>query len=283
MKRHFAIHRPAHRRGFVLVLTLAMILIAVMISARTANRSLTRTLQAIQAEADLQRRWGPLSLQQSLLARSTQVFHDAEVGQRTIPRPAWYDGRVELSGTTYRLRLADENAKVNLNHLRRTRPADEFRRLLTEVIPTSKLALALTNTSPDGDHPEMTSWESWGQVFPNSRPEQLIDRTASITCWGNGRLNLHRTSDKSIRLVLEPIIGMTDVDAILRQRREPTDDNHRTSGVPQSSLVPAIAAPFVTEESRCYSLWLISAESGEIEFHVREIWDRGSLVSSFRW
>ncbi len=283
MKRHFAIHRPAHRRGFVLVLTLAMILIAVMISARTANRSLTRTLQAIQAEADLQRRWGPLSLQKSLLARSTQVFHDAEVGQRTIPRPAWYDGRVELSGTTYRLRLADENAKVNLNHLRRSRPADQFRRLLTEVIPTSKLALALTNTPPDGDHPAITSWESWGQVFHTTHPDQLIDATTSITCWGNGRINLQRATDVSIRHALAPVMEMTDVDAILRQRHERVDHSVGSVVVLQPSLVPAIATALVTEESRCYSLWLISEESGDTELHVREILDRGSVVVSFRW
>lgn len=62
------------RRGFVLVLTLAMILIAVMITGRAANRSLSRTLQTIDAEQQLQRRWEHMSLQRTLLGRAGSIF-----------------------------------------------------------------------------------------------------------------------------------------------------------------------------------------------------------------
>ena len=82
MKRHAWCDGSAHRRGFVLVLTLAMILIAVTITARSANRSLTRTLQAIESETQLQSRWSKLSLQRSLLSRSTQVFQAVEAKER---------------------------------------------------------------------------------------------------------------------------------------------------------------------------------------------------------
>jgi hypothetical protein len=62
-------HHPRNRRGFVLVLTLAMLLVAVTMTARSANRSLTRTMQSLEAESLLQGRWQKLSLQHAILGR----------------------------------------------------------------------------------------------------------------------------------------------------------------------------------------------------------------------
>ncbi len=283
MKRHSTRAGTTPRGGFVIVLTLAMILIAVTITARSANRSLTRTLQAIESETQLQRRWSKLSLQRSLLSRSTQVFQAVEAEERTSSSRVWHDGQIELSGTTYRLRLSDESAKVNLNTIRRTRSADDYQRFIADLVPAPVREITQEKTSREREREAIVPLESWGQVFESTSPAQLIDQTTSISCWGDGRLNLQRASDESVRLVLEPIIGQTDVDAILRQRRERLTRHGRPPNEPQRSLVPTIASELVTDKSRCYSLWLISEESGDTELHIREIMDRGSVISSFRW
>jgi cell division protein FtsL len=284
VKRHSCRIGPTHRKGFVLVLTLAMILIAVTITARSANRSLTRTLQSIEEEAHMQSRWGKLSLQRALLSRATQVFHAIETVERTTsPSRIWHDGQIELSGTTYRLRLSDESARLNLNTLRRTRSADDYQRFIADTVSTPRRSIAQEKNSPERGHEINESLESWGQVFENSTPPQLIDHTTDITCWGEGRLNLQRASDQSVRTLLEPLIGQTDVDAILRQRQEQLTRNDHSPTEPQPSLVPTIAAGMVTHESRCYSLWLVSEESGEVELHIREMILQGSVMSSFRW
>ncbi len=284
MKRHASCDGLTHPRGFVLVLTLAMILIAVMITARSANRSLTRTLQAIESETQLQSRWSKLSLQRSLLSRSTQVFEAVEAEERaSSSRRIWHDGQIELSGTTYRLRLSDENAKVNLNTIRRTRPARDYQRFIAETVSVPRRPTMQEKTSLERGPEINDTIESWGLVFEDTSPAQLMDQTTSITCWGNGRLNLQRASDQSVHIMLEPIIGQSDVDAILRQRHEQTDRHGHSPQMPQPSLVPPVAAELVTQDSRCYSLWLISEESGDAELHVREVRDHGSVESSFRW
>lgn len=252
------------KRGFVLVLTLAMILIAVMITGRTANRSLSRTMQSIEAESELQRRWEHLSLQRALLSRADQLFlARSELNQ--VPA-VWYDGRFMLSGHNYRVRLSDESAKVNLNQLRRVLKPEHFRSVL------ASLPVRATRS-------EHEPIESWGQLFGSVPTLQLIENTTALTCWGDGRLNIERASDESILRLLEPVVGLSEVDALLRRRKE-----QRTSATFLPTIsVPVSARNLVTDASRCHSLWIIDQDSEEVRLDIRELMDRTSHVTSFRW
>lgn len=248
------------RRGFVLVLTLAMILIAVMITGRAANRSLSRTLQSIEAEQQLQRRWEHLSLRRTLLGRVGSIFATHTEPNQT---PAiWHDGSFRLSGQSYRVRLSDESAKVNLNQLQRVMTREQFQAVLSSF-PTG------------ATHREGEPIESWGQLFGSLPASRLIDETTSITCWGDGRLNIHRASEELVRLLLTPVIGTSDVDALIRRRNE-----LRTSG-PASLGVPQLANGLVTEQSACHSLWIVDQEREEVRFDV--VFAGSHQVISFRW
>lgn len=251
---------PRPRRGFVLVLTLTMILIAVMITGRAANRSLSRTLQSIEAEQQLQRRWEHLSLQRTLLGRAGSIFAThTEPNQSPV---IWHDGSFQLSGQTYRVRLSDESAKVNLNQLQRVMTREQFQSVLSSL-PTGST------------HREGEPIESWGQLFGSLPASQLIGETTSITCWGDGRLNIHRASEESIRLLLTPVIGTSEVDALIRKRNE-----QRTS-VPASLGVPQAAQSLATEQSVCHSLWIVDRERGAVRFDVGFAGSHQAI--SFRW
>ncbi len=222
MRRPLLKHSPQRRRGFVLMLTLAMIVIAVTLTARTANRSLTRTLESLDAESQLQDRWSRLSLQQAVLSHADHIFTSAESDQRDTQPAIWHDAEITLTGTTYRLRLSDENAKINLNTVMRTQPLDALDQLIGQ---STSRSLRREKRSPSSTEPVNTPpapLESWGQVFSSSSPSTLLNATTKITLWGNGRLNIHRATDQSIRQLLEPLTTPTEVDALLRQRREST-------------------------------------------------------------
>lgn len=259
MKR---LHEPnsAARRGFVLVLTLAMILIAVMITGRTANRSLSRTLQSIEAESELQRRWEQLSLQRTLLKRAEQIF--AALSEPNQLPAIWHDGRFKLSGRSYQTRLSDESAKVNLNQLRKVLKPEQFRSVLASL--------------PRGaSHLEYEPIESWGQLFGSVPTSQLMQKTTAITCWGDGRLNIERASDESLHLLLDPVIGTSEVDALIRRRNEDQLSTLMQIGVPEA------ASRLVTQQSLCHSLWVVEQESRDIRLDVGFA---GSLQTiSFRW
>lgn len=282
MRRPAVQNHSRQRRGFVLVLTLAMILIAVTLTGRTAHRSLSRTLQSIEAEQELRHRWERLSLQRALLSRAGFVFEKAEEARREMPHLAWYDGRVTLTGTTYALRLSDENAKVNLNHARRTCSREQFSAILAEA-GMSNIVDTLENTVPNGVSEPPVEIESWGSLGGSRSPGELPRVTSAITLWGDGRINLRRSSDWSVRMMLEPLLGSTEVDALLRQRRDHGELFEERHDHPIALAVPASAASSITLQSRCHALWITSTETGDTEFHVREWFDRRSVVTSFRW
>jgi hypothetical protein len=260
--KRLQVPKSRSKRGFVLVLTLAMILFAVMITGRTANRSLSRTLQSIEAESELQRRWEQLSLQRTLLNRADRIFAaQSKPGQ--LPA-IWHDGHFILSGRSYRVRLSDESAKVNLNQLQRVLKPEQFRSVLASL--------------PRGaSHPEHEPIESWGLLFGSIPTSQLMQDTTAITCWGDGRLNIHRASDDSIRLLLEPVVGLSEVDALIRWRNE----KEEYGAVPLR--VPQAAQELVTEQSVCHSLWSVDQGSEETRLDIRELMDRRSRETSFRW
>ena len=110
------------RRGFVLVMTLVLIAVAGMLLVGVARDSMMLALEALSAQRDLQQRWGAISCQETILRRAGQLF-EAEArqlekdGEFRMPQPASIAGSIMLGGIRFDIRLADEDAKLNLNTL----------------------------------------------------------------------------------------------------------------------------------------------------------------------
>ena len=122
-----------------------------------------------------------------------------------------------------------------------------------------------------------------GLLFSSSSRSTLLNATTKITLWGNGRLNIHRATDQSIRQLLEPLTSPTEVDALLRQRRESTATSGLSPPAAQNSPPTGPTAELLTHTSRCHSLWIMTNTAGSTELHIQETLTTGARTTSFRW
>ena len=112
-------------RGYVLILTLFLLVIAAVAMVGVVRASMGRALAAVDAQRDLQRRWGTVSCARTLLPRAESILNAAE--QRTGRPAAAVDIALTLGGQPFALTVADEQAKLNVNALYESgkRPAVE--------------------------------------------------------------------------------------------------------------------------------------------------------------
>ena len=102
-----------HQKGFVLILVLAMLTIAALLSAGMARRSLDQSIAVAKKHAEMQRRWGEISCRQSILNRAEILLRTAEL-RDGILSPV-LQTTVKLGDQNFLLILSDEQAKLNLN------------------------------------------------------------------------------------------------------------------------------------------------------------------------
>jgi len=151
----------ARQSGFVLVLTLVLVLLAGVALAGMARRSMESALAAEQAARALKRRWAVETMRSTLLPRASGILDRAERGaaaQRERPPETPYETgsrqyanfpmkRLKLSctlaGLDYTVIVTDEQAKLNANTLlpNRTRgeAQGELERFLTQGASLDRL------------------------------------------------------------------------------------------------------------------------------------------------
>jgi hypothetical protein len=261
---------PPHRRGFVLLMALALIAVASISLAGLARHSLRLAREATQAQEDLQRRWGILSCQRRLLEVADDLLElQAQAGaepRRGGPAPSVVMGEFTLGGLQFTVRLADESAKANLNAIRERRPEGAAR--------VAQAALAGASVSGVGG--QVILWTSetpadedrlvgWGQVFELTGPRaaqaghQWIEQaTRDITIWGGGRLNLRRASDTAVAFACESALPEPTVRKLLELRRAgqwtSLEELLRRLGLPGREL--GRWRRLLTDSSDCHSLWV---------------------------
>ena len=110
--------------------------------------------------------------------------------------------------------LADENAKVNLNAMRRDLPlpaVTQIAKRLTQSTESLQVTLrpftfASAAIAGEEKQRDLARLNSWGQVFPMRQftepadaPRRLAAATMDLTCWGNGKLNVLRASEAAVQ------------------------------------------------------------------------------------
>lgn len=228
---------PKHtkkREGFVLLMTILLIAIAGLLMAGIARYSLRLAVESVEAQDDLQRRWGALSCRRALLQNADAILQkqgeENRKGENSSPDVATLAARVTLGDMTFDLLLADETAKVSLNAIYRRQGKDG----VTQTI--QKMTLSHGNLQPrlrpyrTNDNFSGIAFDSWGQVFSFNRPsdgfgadasvvDQLPAATGELTCWGEGRLNLERASDDAVERTFETLIDAAAAQRLLELRR----------------------------------------------------------------
>ncbi|MFA7236022.1 MAG: hypothetical protein WC058_04075 [Phycisphaeraceae bacterium] len=194
--------KPAQaQRGFVLLLTLALVLLAGGLLSGLALRSATAALDTESAVERLQRRWAVTTCRATLLENSERLLDAAErgdedretggdhadqTGARGGKPVAEWRVACRLAGLDYELVFTDEQAKLNVNALLQHETHESARRIIERL---SADAGAMANEpvtvklhvrrAEKGGESEGGGGSSeiggYGQIFENVSAWQLID------------------------------------------------------------------------------------------------------------
>lgn len=299
-------------RGFALLLTLMLVLVAAVTMAGVARRSATEALQARTAAEELQRRWAVRSIREwmgpqvaTVLQAGAVLAHEREaerwepamvrgldLGSRdeaesaNAPAPLeamWIE--LTLAGREYRLRLTDEQAKVNLAELLAATDQATVVTAVEELVDRRSIRAAVvgpTRIRPvvRGDFAEeaveaLPALTSWHQVFEAVEPAALVgtaDEAGAadrLTLWGDGRVNLSTAPAEVVRTVGRAVLGVEATDEML-EARETVPDFHLATwlqgGAGWRERERAEAHRWFTDVSMTHGLWIV-AEGRQRQWH----------------
>src|SRR5688572_16761712 len=107
--------RQMRHRGYVLIVTLGVLVLAATVMVGVGRAAIAHALAARQAQDDLQRRWAIASCRAIVLPFAEQLLVDQEHKQQR-PVPV-HRAQIHLGNVALDLTLADEQAKANVNWL----------------------------------------------------------------------------------------------------------------------------------------------------------------------
>lgn len=292
--------KSTHRRGVLLLIVMACILIAGLAMVAISRQSLRMATDSIHAEQELQRRWGVASMQRTLLKAAPKILDDLEKQSRiagsTGPHPSVVSTEVLLGGVKFDALIADEQAKLNLNlayHLRgeshvrqmaeRLKGGGELRLRVTAEVPSAGLA-SRTRPSDEDDEdedspPPPPAFRNWGQVFDLTHAHststqsssfgrggtwQLPTATQKLTCWGRGEVNLARASDEVVVETCRPLLGPGVARRLVNEYREYPDRSLQQTALKlkMDERDTLQLGQLVTTRSSTFSLWLNVSSPG---------------------
>lgn len=289
-----------HRRGYVLVVTLGLLVLSITLLVAVGRMAVGRALLAREAGEDFQRRWAAASCRSAVLPYAEQVLVRVESRQRrAVPV---YRINVQLGRQRVGLVISDEQAKANVNSLleweRLDRTAVESRlrgsfsgaglagqiRLRPVGLASDKSGRRAAATTQPAGVPQWVG--GLGQVFDGLPPARLLAGAAPpaerITCWGPGGVNLARASEPTL-LLAAPSLSQLDVGRLMDVRkahfsRQPTAHEISSTPLSQTSRPPRESDPVsallaearvtlkdrakvaLTVGSTCHSLWIITGD-----------------------
>ncbi len=154
-------------------MTLVLLMIAALAMVAISRASILKAQAAGEAEADLQRNWGTLSCQVTLLPKAEALLHAREV--QTGQPVSSLRTAIDMGGQRFHLIFSDESAKANVGTILRQQGKEEAE------LTIRRLSLASPDLAgnvyfrwqPDANNPPQP--RSFGDVFENSKPAQLCD------------------------------------------------------------------------------------------------------------
>jgi len=260
--------RP-RRKGFVLLMVLVLLAVGASLLAGICRIAMRNRLAEKSDADELQRRWGVLSCEATILPHAEILLQQAEAVRRHSI--ASIDLDVKLGGQDFALRVADEQAKLNLNFLYDTRgrtAAENAARVAAEK-PGSPLRVSL---QPLDIAPRLASF---GQVFLSRAadllPPDVRAATTDLTCWGDGKLNWRRASATAINAQLQPMGVAAQKRLLALQAVNPPPGIAQIMDDPQIAQGPQpdLLIKLLAEQSACHSIWVIChAQSGPASYDL---------------
>lgn len=264
------------RDGYLLLMVLVMLTIAGLLTAGVARRSMGQAVACVQMKSELQRRWGSAACRRAILDRAEILLRKqeqrAEEDVRPLPR---IERTFKLGDIEFEILLSDEQAKLNLNRVFAEKQLQGVDRALYQTVDGLSTYLVPEPTPHPAALPNVSfppAFSSWGQVFSYEQsrvpgttaqlPLAIANSTSEITCWGNGRLNLHRSSTETLNRLCCLVAGPEVAKNVLESRitapylkveklLKSVDLNRKETRKLRRCLI---------DRSTCHSLWIIMRE-----------------------
>ena len=297
-------------RGYVLVVTLALLVLAVTLLVSVGRVAVVRAAAGREAAEGLQRRWGAVSIRRAVLPYAEPILTGVE--RQRGEALAVYRTGVRLGGQEFGIVLGDEQAKANVNALLEDadagRAAVRLRGAMAGMGVGNAMVLRPAAVPMLGEvSASNPAIGGFGQVFDGVPPDKLLGAGGRggpaelLTCWGNGRINVRRASEAAVRLRADPPLTVVEISRVLSARdaslggREGirSGDGGPLRGWLGRVLNGAVSrehlgvgAAVLTDGSACHSLWIVTRE-GQRERYSLTVVDESDpdkpRTSGFVW
>lgn len=200
------------RRGFVLMLVLALIVFAVTLLARFSQQSIGLASQAHRREREIQNRWAAWSLASNGVHSADKILQQSDEENRQV-RANFRNLQIELGGQLWHLRINNLDTSINLNTVNRLTNGNGA----TRIMASYNLPEVPFRATQKGQFQPI---DSWGQLLKTSAmtPSQIADLQQECSCWGSGRLNIRHVTDKVLSQ-LGRALGRTGLfNRVIRER-----------------------------------------------------------------
>lgn len=255
--------------GFVLILVLLALVILATVMVISGRRACQLALLAQARQEELQLKWGVISCRSALLPLAEYLIQSGREDPRR--RPTARACRLTLSGMDFRMVLADEQAKANVNTLFRRR-GESVSTVLTDLqlnnycpLPVMLRPARLQGGRQPGEPAYAYSTPDHFLAYRSPRELVNVDQAengplARLTCWSDGRLNYLGADQASLRAVLEGLVDEQEMAALTRFRQENPDATVEEAFA-RLQLKPeraAVLRQYLTDFSTCFSLWIVA-------------------------
>lgn len=227
--RHFptpADSVPNDRRGFVLILVLALLFASTLLLARMATHSIRLKSEAAIAVGSLQQDWATWSTAHLMLPKGETLLTEmnSDPGRSADSDDSATSRHIiRIPGRTLNATVFDLDARLNLNTLHEIGGEMAVRNAVRRWTPD--LEADVRSINPDSK--TSLHYTSWADVICMN--DTTVDRSiadvfesacSGLTCWGSGKLNLYRCGDEQL-LYLGKILGRTSImRQIIREHRK---------------------------------------------------------------
>lgn len=268
----------APRRGFVLLIVLVLIAVTGLYAVGTARTSMVVVLENAARQDDLQQCWARESLKSVVLRNAPRILMPP--GQATEV-PTSLSHVVTLGGTAYHVIVADEDAKLPVNTVRRMLDPEAAARVVESACTGAQLR------EHDDRQASIGSWEEalkFNQGTPG--PVVLADATSKVTLWGSGRINVNRARPEVVAAAMTDVFGSQIADGLLgiigRGRVRSVEDLATQLALNLEQRLKM--EQLVGTSSDAYSLWILPAGGSKADLHVVErLSQQQGGTASFLW
>lgn len=264
--------RAKKREGFILLTVVFLIVFGSLLLVGTTRYTMQVTLKAKTLEADLQRKWGTVSIERAVLRNAPKLLNPQPGPTDSSANSRLNSARVfetRLGSHSFSIDLFDEQAKVNLSTILANRNEAYLEKLLLELCDTPTLSLAPLKDDPA--NLTITQFNSWGHVFDLGRidPSQIHAfarrNLREITLWGaGGKLNFRSASNPSLKAILRLMLSPIEADRFITELDTDSSRNLMSIGVAAGLSDSELEnlSRLLTPSSSTYSVWVTARDSG---------------------